>query len=72
MAAGGSNGSFVLSGVGGTNNGTYHVLTTTNLLVPLTNWTPIATNQFDSQGGFIFTNSAQTNSPQKFYLLQMR
>ena len=64
-------GVFILSGVGGTNNGTYYVLTTSNLLVPLDQWTSIATNQFDSHGGFIFTNVAETNAPQEFYLLQL-
>ena len=68
MAGSGAN--FILSGVGGTNNGTYYVLTTTNLTLPLTNWTLIATNQFDSLGGFIFTNTAQTNAPQQFYILK--
>ena len=71
IVAGGTNGGFILSGVGGTNNGTYYVLTSSNLLTPLTNWTPIATNQFDNLGGFIFTIAAQTNAPQEFYLLQM-
>ena len=65
-----SGGGFILSGTGGTSNGTFYVLTTTNLTVPLTNWTPIATDQFDSLGDFIFTNNAQTNTPQQFYLLQ--
>jgi hypothetical protein len=72
IVAGGTNGGFILSGGGGTNNGTYYVLTSTNLLTPLTNWTYIATNQFDNLGGFIFTNAAQTNAPQEFYLLQMQ
>ena len=70
MAAGGTNGGFILSGAGGTNNGTYYVLTTTNLTLPLTNWTLVATNQFDSLGGFIFTNATQTNAPQQFYILE--
>ncbi len=70
-AAGGGSGSFILNGVGGTNSGTYSVLTTTNLATPLGLWTPIATNQFDSQGRFIFTNIAPTNTPQEFYILQM-
>jgi hypothetical protein len=69
IAAGG--GGFILSGTGGESNGTYYVLTSSNLLVPLTNWTYLATNQFDGQGGFIFTNTAQTNAPQLFYLLQL-
>jgi hypothetical protein len=46
------------------------MLTTTNLLLPLTNWTPVATNHFDSTGHFILTNTAQTNASQEFYLLQ--
>jgi hypothetical protein len=71
IVAGGTNGGFILSGVGGTNNGTYYVLMSSNLLTPLTNWTRIATNQFDNLGGFIFTNAAQTNAPQEFYILQM-
>jgi hypothetical protein len=64
-------GSFILSGVGGTNGFTYYVLTSSNLVTPLTLWTPIATNQFDSQGQFIFTNTAPTNTPQLFYILQL-
>jgi hypothetical protein len=71
QAESGVSGSFILSGAGGASNGTYYVLISTNLLLPLTNWTSIATNQFDSEGDFIFTNTAQTNAPQLFYLLQL-
>jgi hypothetical protein len=71
-AAGGSGGGFILNGVGGTNSGTYFVLTTTNLVTPLGLWTPIATNQFGSQGQFVFTNIAPTTAPQLFYILQMQ
>jgi hypothetical protein len=70
IAAG--DGSFIFSGNGGLSNGTYSVLTSTNLVTPLALWTPIATNQFDSQGQFIFTNTAPTNTPQLFYILQMQ
>jgi hypothetical protein len=63
--------SFILSGTGGVSNGTYYVLISSNLLTPLDEWTYIATNQFDGQGGFIFTNTTQTNAPQLFYLLQL-
>ncbi len=68
VAAGGGN--FILSGVGGAIDGTYYVLATTNLTLPLTNWTAIATDQFDGLGDFIFTNVAQTNAPQVFYILK--
>jgi fibronectin-binding autotransporter adhesin len=42
-------GNLVLSGTGGFTNGTYYVLTSTNLAAPLTNWTQLLTNQL---GGF--------------------
>ncbi len=72
ITSGGTNGGFILSGVGGTNSGTYFVLTSTNLVTPLALWTPVATNQFGSQGQFVFTNTPPTNTPQQFYLLQMQ
>jgi hypothetical protein len=67
----GNGGGFILSGTGGESNGTYYVLTSSNLLAPLTNWTHIATDHFDGAGGFIFTNTVQTNAPQLFHILQM-
>jgi hypothetical protein len=66
----GTTGGFVLSGVGGTNNATFIVLTSTNLATPLAQWTSINAFQFGSQGQFVFTNTPPTNTPQQFYLLQ--
>jgi hypothetical protein len=60
-----------LSGVGGTNSGTDYVLTSSHLPAPLSLRTSIATNHFDGTGHFIFTNAAQTNAAQQFYLLQL-
>lgn len=68
----GTNGGFILKGAGGTNGGTYFVLTATNLVTPLGSWTPVATNQFNSLGQFVFTNIAPTDTPALFYLLQMQ
>jgi hypothetical protein len=68
----GTNGGFILSGVGGTNSGSYTVLTSTNLAIPPALWTPVATNYFGSQGQFVFTNIAPTDAPELFYLLQMQ
>jgi hypothetical protein len=64
-------GSFILSGFGGPINGTYYVLSASDLTLPLTNWIFIATNRFDGFGGFIFTNAMQTNAPQQFYILKL-
>jgi autotransporter-associated beta strand protein len=64
-------GKLVLTGSGGLTNGSYYVLTSTNLAAPLTNWTRLATNQFDNGGNFDVTNAMNTNSPQSFYLIQL-
>jgi hypothetical protein len=66
-----SAGSLVLNGTSGMTNGTYYVLTSTNLATPLVNWTRLLTNQFDAAGGFNFTNAMDPNSPQCYYLLQV-
>jgi hypothetical protein len=60
-----------LVGTGGVTNGTYYVLTSTNISAPLTNWTRLLTNQFDASGNFNFTNSISPDAPQDFYLLQL-
>jgi len=65
-----SAGGVVLSGSGGAANGTYYVLASTNLALPLVNWTRVATNQFDASGNFLFTNSFGPNTAQYFYRLQ--
>ncbi|HTX20940.1 MAG TPA: hypothetical protein VMD27_03620, partial [Candidatus Aquilonibacter sp.] len=62
----------VLSGAGGKPNGTYYVLGSTNLALPLADWTAIATNAFDASGNFNLTNPMDANQPQWFYLLQAR
>jgi autotransporter-associated beta strand protein len=66
-----ANGKLAMSGSGGVTNGTYYVLTTTNLALPATNWTRLQTNQFDGNGNFSFTNTINPNAAQSFYLLQL-
>jgi hypothetical protein len=61
---------FVLAGSGGDTNGAYALLTSTNLALPLTNWTAAATNNFDGNGGFNLTNSMNSAGKQQFYALQ--
>ena len=64
-----SGGNFIFSGTGGTNSGTYYVLTSTNLLTPLSQWTPVATNSFNGTGGFSVTNSL-SGGHQRFYIIK--
>jgi hypothetical protein len=60
----------VLSGVGHP-GGSYRVLVTADLTSPITNWTRLATNSFDSvTGHFTFTNSIAPAGSQLFYRLQ--
>ncbi|HEX4122441.1 MAG TPA: glycosyl hydrolase family 28 protein [Verrucomicrobiae bacterium] len=66
-----SNGNLTVSGTGGVTNGSYYVVVSTNIALPLNQWTRIATNQFDAGGNFTFTNGVDTNAGQQFYFLQV-
>jgi len=59
----------VFIGTNGWTNGTYELLTSTNVALALTNWTAIATNTFDSNGQFNLTNGINPDAPQQFYIL---
>ncbi len=56
----------------GTNNNVpntsfrFAVLTSTNLLTPLSNWTPVATNPFNGNGTFDYTNPIVPGVPRQF------
>jgi autotransporter-associated beta strand protein len=57
----------VMSGTGGAAGGTYYVYATTNLALPLSGWTPVATNTFDGSGNFSFTNAVESANPEQFF-----
>lgn len=59
----------IVSGSGGLNDWPYYLVGSTNLTLPLANWTRLATNVFDSSGGFGFTNAVSAGTPQYFYRL---
>ena len=59
----------VFNGTNGTVGATYYVLTSTNLILPLSSWTPIFTNTFITGGAFSVTNAISLSVPQRFYLL---
>lgn len=67
-----SGNNFICSGTNGQGGETYWILASTNLTLPLTNWDIVATNTFDSEGNFSFTNPAASSSPQIFYILQLQ
>jgi rhamnogalacturonan endolyase len=61
-----------LSGTGGTPDWRYYLLTTTNVTSPASQWTRLATNQFDASGNFALTNLLNPNLLQSFFRLQMQ
>ncbi len=66
---GGSGGAVQITGSQGIPNGSYYLLGSTNLALPLNQWTSLATNVFDAAGNFNCT--APAGSANMFYLLQL-
>jgi hypothetical protein len=69
VAISGSN--LVISGTNGTPGGDYYVLAVTNVILPVSEWTRVATNVFDGNGGFQFTNHVAPGDPLRFFRLQL-
>ena len=67
-----SHGKIIASGTySGSSGGTYHVMASTNLLVPLANWLVLTNGSFGSNGNFSFTNAISSTNARLFYLLRM-
>jgi PKD repeat protein len=61
-----------INGLNGLAGGTYHVLTSTNLTLPLSRWTRVATNVLSASGNFSITvtNTVNPKIPQRYYILE--
>jgi autotransporter-associated beta strand protein len=57
----------VLQGSGGLPNGSYYLLGSTNVALPLASWARLATNYYDASGSFSLTNPITPNTPQQFF-----
>jgi hypothetical protein len=71
-ASGGINNGLNLDIVGGTNGGSYNVFTSTNLLVPVVDWTDLGYITVNGQGTYSLilpTNYFDPNAPQDFFIL---
>jgi hypothetical protein len=68
-----SNGNLSLIGTGGGPNWEYVVVASTNLMLPLPQWTPILTNSFDANGNFnpivALTHTLAPNADRQFFAL---
>jgi hypothetical protein len=62
----------LLAGTNGVASGTYHVLASANVALPVSQWSPVATNVLSANGNFAITltNVANANAPQQFFILQ--
>ena len=63
-----------LNGTNGLASGTYHVLTSTNLGLPLRQWTAVATHRLSASGNFTITatNAVNPNDAERFFTLQLQ
>lgn len=64
----------VLNASYGQSGGTYFTLSSTNLMLPLSQWTPVTTNALNVDGNFSITvtNAVTPGVAQHFYILQMQ
>jgi autotransporter-associated beta strand protein len=69
-AASSSGGNLIFSGTNGTAGGTYYVLESTNLALPVSEWTVLSTNLFGPGGAFSVTNPI-TPTPGKYFILEI-
>ncbi len=65
------NGNVVISGTNAQAGGTYYLLQSTNVALPLSQWTPVATNVVSTTNNFTFigTNAVLPGNAQQFYIL---
>ena len=68
-----SGSNLVVNGNNGLSGLTYFVLMSTNLTLPSSQWTPVATNALNADGNFTITatNAVDPNVPQRFYRLEL-
>ena len=60
----------VLAATNGVANGTYYVLSSTNAALPLSRWTPMATNVLGESGNFTTTVTNANTASQQFFIIQ--
>jgi hypothetical protein len=64
-------GSVIVAGTGGTPGWDYYVLGSTNVTLPLNQWSRMLTNVFDPAGNCLFTNAVSPAQPQWFLRIEV-
>lgn len=67
-----SAGTITFSGAGGTPGAEFVVLSHTNVTMPLGTWTPVATNRFDSSGGFQISILTDPADAARYYVIRRK
>jgi Protein of unknown function (DUF1565) len=62
----------IFTGGGGPAGGTNYLIATTNLTMPVAQWSRVATNKFDASGNYVITNALPANLPQRFYRVSLQ
>jgi len=57
----------VIAGTGGTPGWPCRIIGSTNIALPIAQWTPVATNRFDGSGSLRFTNGINAGLPARFF-----
>ncbi len=63
-------GNLIMNGIGGVDSGFFSLLSSSNLTVPLSNWTVVNSYFFNPDGSFNVTNPVTPGVPRQFYLIQ--
>jgi len=66
-----SGGNLFISGGGGVTNGTYQLLTSTNITSGLTNWTVLGNGTLDGNGNFATFVAINPATPQRYFVVRM-
>jgi len=66
-----NNHALISRGTGGAPLGVYYVQTATNIGQPFQQWSMVSTNQFDTAGGFSFTNALPAGTGNLFFRLAL-
>jgi len=61
-----------ISVTNGAPNGPLTVLTSSDVLAPVSSWSTFTTGQFDGLGNYSFSDTVDPSTPQQFYMLQVR
>jgi hypothetical protein len=60
-----------MRGIGGSPGGQFNILNSSSLLTPVSNWTVVATGNFDSSGNFSSSFPIIGSAAASFFLLEL-